>query len=128
MSSSSVAVYHAKKLLEAGMIREADQNESLTKHDKIEQAETETLEGEKRAAGYVVDRLMFDNMIRIRKSLIPLQVGYAVFFASALVLLLSLFRPDALSGAYMFAIVVIGVAVGVFVYQAFRTSSQNRVL
>jgi hypothetical protein len=126
LSSSSVAVYHVRKLLEAGMIREADQNASST-NDKIEQAKAQTLEGEKRAAGYVVDRLMFDNMIRIRRSLIPVQVGYAVFFASALVLLFSLFRPDGLSGAYIFAIIVIGVAVGVFVYQAFRTS-QNRVL
>lgn len=78
--------------------------------------------------GYLVDRLLFDNMIRIRRSLIPVQVGYAIFFATALVLLLSLFRPATLSGAYVFALMTIAVAVGLFIYQAIMTASRNRPL
>lgn len=70
-----------KKLLATGLIRE---------------------EGD----GYVVDKIMFENMIRIRKSVIPLQLGYSLFFATTLFLLLTVFRPSELTGTYLFAIIV----------------------
>ncbi|MFI5421405.1 MAG: hypothetical protein ACHQ1H_10605, partial [Nitrososphaerales archaeon] len=60
LSSFSVAQYHIKKLLAAGLIREE-------------------------VAGYVVDRILFENMIRIRRSVIPLQLGYSAFFATSLI-------------------------------------------
>ena len=118
LSSSSVALYHVRKLLEAGMIREQ------------EPSDTSSILGigqdtEKRSTGYVVDRLLFDSMIRIRRSLIPVQVGYAIFFATALVVLLFLLRPSVLSGDYLFAIIMISIAVGIFCYQAFKAARRD---
>jgi predicted DNA-binding transcriptional regulator len=81
LSSFSVAQYHIKKLLAAGLIREENE-------------------------GYVVDRILFENMIRIRRSVIPLQLGYSAFFATTLLLLLTVFRPVSMTGTYVFALVV----------------------
>lgn len=98
LSSPSVASYHLKKLLAMGLIKES-----------------------KDAQKYFVDRIVFENMIRFRRSLIPIQLGYAAFFATALVILLVAFRPAALSGAYVFSALIIVIACAVFAYQAFRS-------
>jgi predicted DNA-binding transcriptional regulator len=92
LSSFSVAQYHIKKLVADGLVREDP-------------------------AGYVVDRIVFENMIRIRKSVIPLQLGYSLFFATTLFLLLTIFRPPLLSGMYVFSIVVNLAALILYVVQ-----------
>jgi hypothetical protein len=97
LSSSSVADYHVKKLLAAGLIEEEDST-----------------------SRYYVERIVFENMIRIRKSLIPLQISYAVFFATALVVLLTLLRPPALNGAYLFSLAIIAISFCIFVVQSVR--------
>ena len=96
MSSPSVAQYHVKKLLQAGLIREEE-------------------------GGYVVDKNVFENVIRIRRSVIPIQVAYSVFFATMLVALFVLFRPDSASPLFIFALVAISLAVILFAYQAFKS-------
>ena len=112
LSSSSVAQYHVKKLLAAGLIREAP-------------PESSDQQGE--AGGYVVDRVIFENMIRIRRSLIPLQVGYSVFFATALAVLLVLLRPKVIGGAYVFSLFAIAVACSIFGYQAFKALKNTAI-
>jgi DNA-binding Lrp family transcriptional regulator len=97
LSSPSVADYHVKKLLSAGLIKE-----------------------EGATSRYYVERIVFENMIRIRKSLIPLQVSYAAFFATALVVLVSLLRPPTLSGAYLFSLLIIAISLCIFVLQSIR--------
>lgn len=98
LSSSSVALYHIRKLLQAGLIREE-------------------------AGGYVVDRVVFENMIRIRRSLIPLQVAFAVFYVVMLAALIILFRPNNFLTAplFLFSLVVTASAIGIFVYGAFAS-------
>jgi len=81
LSSFSVAQYHIKKLLAAGLIREE-------------------------TAGYVVDRILFENMIRIRRSVIPLQLGYSTFFGTTMILLLTVFRPPEMTSTYVFALAI----------------------
>jgi hypothetical protein len=93
-----VADYHVKKLLAAGLIEE-----------------------ENSTSRYYVERVVFENMIRIRRSLIPLQVSYAAFFATALVILLTLLRPSELNGAYLFSLVIIAISLGIFVVQSIRS-------
>jgi hypothetical protein len=90
LSSPSVAQYHLRKLAEMKLIREDD-------------------------GGYVVDRVIFDNVIRIRRTAIPLQVAYVVFFASSLVVMLTLFRPTSLTPTYVFAsaVLVIGLLIAI---------------
>jgi hypothetical protein len=92
LSSVSVSQYHVKKLLSAGLIKpEAD--------------------------GYVVDRMVFENMIRLRRAVIPFQTTYSIFFGTTLVILLLFLRPSTLTSLYFFALVVNFVALAVFVYE-----------
>jgi len=92
LSSPSVAQYHIKKLAEMRLIRE---------------------EG----GGYTVDRVIVDNVIRIRRTSFPLQVVFVAFFASSLVILLTLLRPDVLTSTYMFATVVITIGLILAIYE-----------
>ena len=55
LSSPSVAEYHIKKLVRAGLAKEG-QN------------------------GYTVDKVVFENVIRIRRTVIPLQTTFVAFF------------------------------------------------
>lgn len=104
LSSTSVADYHIKKLLSAQLIKE-DPNSS----------------------GYFVDRVIFDNMVRIRSSLIPVQIGYVVFFAVALAVLLILFRPSVLDGAYFFSLTIIAIALVIFSVQSIRIIKRSGI-
>ena len=95
LSSPSVAHYHIAKLLKAGLLKE---------------------EGD----GYVVEKAVFENMIRIRRTVLPLQVGYAAFFLTALIALVTVMKPSQLSSAYVFAVAVIVAAVGVSLFEAYK--------
>jgi len=95
LSSPSVAHYHIAKLLKAGLLKE---------------------EGD----GYVVEKAVFENMIRVRRTVLPLQTGYAAFFLTALVVLLTILRPSAWSPTYVFAVIVVVVAVSVSLFEAYR--------
>ncbi|MDH2899742.1 MAG: ArsR family transcriptional regulator [archaeon] len=104
LSSTSVASYHLKKLQTMGLVRQTEDTQK-----------------------YFVDRIIFENMIRFRKSLIPIQIGYLAFFASTLAILLIIFRPNALGGAYVFSVVVIVIACVVFGYQAVDSLKSSSV-
>jgi hypothetical protein len=102
LSSPSVAQYHVKKLLDVGLIKEVD-------------------------SGYVVDRVLFENMIRIRKSIVPMQLTFMVFFISTLVLLLTLLRPNSLSATYFFSVTINIAAIVLFAYEANSTWRRNSI-
>jgi predicted DNA-binding transcriptional regulator len=101
LSSPSVAEYHIRKLVRAGFVQEKD-------------------------GGYVVDRIIFENVIRIRKMIIPLQTAYAAFFLSTLAILLTVFRPATVTSLYFFALLVNSGAVIVTVYEAAKTYAATR--
>jgi len=96
LSSPSVAEYHIRKLAAAGLIQE-------------------------REGGYTVDRVMFENMIRIRRTVIPFQTTYATFFAATLVILLVILRPATITSVYVFAVAINVAALLVSIYEAVRT-------
>jgi hypothetical protein len=95
LSSPSIAYYHLQKLLEAGLIQEE-------------------------AGKYVVNRVVFENMVRVRKTAVPLQTTYVVFFASAIILLLSVLRPASITPSYLFAILALLVALGASIRESIR--------
>ena len=95
LSSPSVAHYHISKLLKAGLLKE---------------------EGD----GYVVEKTIFENMIRVRRTVLTLQVGYAAFFLTALLTLVTFMRPSALSSTYVFAITVVIIAAAISMFEAYR--------
>ena len=112
MSSPSVAEYHVKKLLAMSLVKQegggTDKDDGST------------------STRFTVDRIVFENMVRVKRVLIPLQVAYVVFFSLALFLLVFLFRPTILTGQYLFSIIVVAAACVVFGYQtinSFRSSS-----
>ena len=96
LSSPSVAEYHIKKLVRAGLAKEG-QN------------------------GYTVDKVVFENVIRIRRTVIPLQTTFVAFFASALVVLLTILRPASITSTYVFSLIVCVVAIVILLYEALKT-------
>jgi predicted DNA-binding transcriptional regulator len=96
LSSSSVSQYHIRKLLQMGLVREEQ-------------------------GGYVIDKVVFDNVVRIRRVSIPVQTGYVIFFGVTLAFLLLFLRPHTISSLYFFAVVINGSALGVSAYEAFKT-------
>ncbi len=96
LSSPSLADYHVKKLLRNGLVKE---------------------EG----GGYVVDRVILENMIRVRRMAIPYQVAYVVFFGLAVLVEFLVFGNDAMN-AERFAQIVIIVALGVAIFEAVRAA------
>ena len=93
--SSSVAQYHIKKLLRDGLVEERD-------------------------SGYVVDRVIFENMIRIGRSVLPLQAAYTTFFGVCLFYLVFVLRTNLLAG-YFFGIIAVLIALVIFGYGTIQT-------
>ena len=96
LSSPSVAQYHIRKLLSLGLIREEQ-------------------------AGYVVDKVVVENVIRIRRVSIPLQTAYVAFFGVGLLILLVFLRPAQVNSVYFFAVVINTAALAVSIYEAAKT-------
>lgn len=97
LSSASVAQYHLRKLLQSGLIEEQDD-------------------------GFLVNRIVFENMIRFRRTVIPFQIGYVAFFATLLVFLLAfLDRSGQTTSVFWFALFVSVSALVLFAYEAFRS-------
>ena len=70
--------------------------------------------------GYVVDRALFGNFVRVRRMVLPFQVVYSVFFAATLVALLTVLKPAILTSSYFFALAVIWVGLGFSLFESIR--------
>ena len=92
LSSPSVAQYHLQKLLRLGLIRQDSQ-------------------------GYVIDKVVFENVLRFRRTSIPFQAAYTTFFAASLLLLLTLLRPPIVNAAYFYAILAICIALVIAIFE-----------
>ena len=102
LSSPSLAVYHLNKLKEEGWV-------------------------EQREGGYVVDRRLFENMLRIRRAVIPLQTTFSVFFAMMIVGLFILFWPNFNSTLFWYALMTNLIAFGIFVFQSILVLRQSQL-
>ena len=103
LNSSSLAFYHLNKLVEAGLAEEKE-------------------------GGYFVNRVLFENMIRLRRSVIPLQATFAAFFAT-MVFGLVLFLGPRAGGSialFIFALVTNCLALGIFAFQTINTLREYR--
>jgi predicted DNA-binding transcriptional regulator len=83
ISSPSVVQYHIKRLMEMGLVSETDQ-------------------------GYVVSKVVLEDYVRIRSSLLPKSIFMASFFITSLIMLFIL--RNSLDVAFVYSILVIGVA------------------
>lgn len=96
LSSSSVSEYHLKKLVQLGLIRE-DQG------------------------GYIVEKVVLDNIVRIRRISIPVQTAYVTFFAATLIILVLFLRPQIIDSTFFFALVINACALAIFIFEAVET-------
>jgi predicted DNA-binding transcriptional regulator len=96
LSSPSVAQYHIRKLMKLGLVKEESE-------------------------GYVVDRVVTENIIRIRRTSIPIQTAYIAFFCVTLFILLVFIRPATITSVYFFALMINVAALIVFIHQATGT-------
>lgn len=96
LSSPSVSQYHVRKLLQLGLIREEQ-------------------------GGYVIDKMVLENVIRIRRISIPVQAAFVAFFGIALFILLAFLRPPTIDSVYFFAVVINVAALGVSMYETRKT-------
>jgi DNA-binding transcriptional ArsR family regulator len=94
-SSASLAQYHLKKLEEMGLVRE-DQE------------------------GYVIDRVAFQQVFRVRRRLIPFQLAYVLFFSLTLVTMIFLLQGATLTSFDVVALGANAAALIVAVYEAYR--------
>lgn len=107
LSSSSVADYHVQKLLQMKLVREAG--------------------GENEVAGYVAEEAIFEAMVRIRRMVIPLWTTATAFFGAALVVLLTILRPAAISSTYLFSLIIAVVALSISVYETISSFSGDGI-
>jgi hypothetical protein len=74
--------------------------------------------------GFVVDKVIVEGFLRIRKILIPFQAAYIVFFSSTLLVLssiLALEHPFILTPFEFIAIATAAAALVVSIYELWRT-------
>lgn len=95
LSSPRLASYHLDKLEEAGLLK-------------------------KKLEGYAVDRVVLHDSVRLRNILIPRYFFYTVFFATILILQLTIFRPATVSKYYVFATIAICAALASYLYETIR--------
>ena len=100
LSSPTLALYHMNKLEEAGFIK-------------------------KELNGYVADRIVLRNLIRLKKVLIPRNLFYTVFLATSLIFLVVFLRPPILTREYVFSLGVISVATATSLYETIKAVSEK---
>lgn len=103
LSSTSVVEYHVKKLVSMGLVKSTENSQ------------------------YFVDTIVFENMIRIRRSLIPIQMGYLAFFVTSFVILWFVLRPSTITNDYIFGLVIAAVGCGIFGYEAVSTIKRSSI-
>jgi predicted DNA-binding transcriptional regulator len=101
LSSSSVADYHVQKLLRIGLIKQ-DQ-------------------GQTGVVGYVAEEAVFEAMLRIRRTVIPVWTTATVFFAACLILLMTVLRPSTITSTFVFSLAMGAVALLISLYETFRS-------
>jgi predicted DNA-binding transcriptional regulator len=107
LSSSSVADYHVRKLLSAKLIREEGAQDG--------------------AVGYAAEEAVFEAMIRIRRTVIPVWTTATAFFAASIVVLITILRPAIISSSYLFSLVIGVAALSISAYETLRSLSGDGI-
>jgi predicted DNA-binding transcriptional regulator len=95
-SSPSLIQYHLKKLLNLGLVSEKQE-------------------------GYVVEKVVIESVFRIRRTLVPFQLAYVIFFSLTLVAMLAIGWPLSLTSFNVIAVAANASALATSVYEMSRT-------
>lgn len=77
--------------------------------------------------GYVVERLVLENFVRLRKLLLPKYLFYFAVFVTALAFQITLFRPVQLTREYLFSTSMLVLAVAYFAYETMMTILKKKI-
>ena len=102
LSSPSLAWYHLNKLEDEGLVRQTP-------------------------SGYVVDKVLLGNLVRVKKTFIPRFIFYGMFFLFVLVIELTVYKPSKLTEEYVFHILVSLSATLFFIYESIRVWSKEKI-
>jgi hypothetical protein len=95
LSSPSLATYHLSKLEETGLLK-------------------------KESDGFIVNKVILEDSIRIKRFLIPRFLFYSFFAILALAFELTLSRPSVITGQYFFFVAVTFVCALIFCFETSR--------
>jgi hypothetical protein len=102
LSSPTLAAYHLNKLEEAGLLKQTSE-------------------------GYVVEKLVLENFVRLRQLLLPKYLLYFAVFATAVLFQITLFRPSQLTREYLFSTSMLALATAYFAYETIMTILKRRI-
>jgi len=77
--------------------------------------------------GYVVDKLVLENFVRLRQLLLPKYLFYFAAFATAVLIQITLFRPSQLTREYLFSTSMLAFAAAFFAYETIMTILKRRI-
>ena len=100
LSSPSLAAYHLSKLEEVDLLRREGGN-------------------------YVVNKVILENMVRIRRMLIPRYFFYSLFAVLALITELFFLRPPKITSWYLFSVLVNLILAVAFCYETAKVWSRG---
>lgn len=95
LSSPSIVAYHFSKLEEAGLVK-------------------------REKGDYVVSRLILEHSIRVSRFIIPRHLFYAAFAIAALIIELTILKPNSINREYFFSTIATLVFAIVFCYEAVK--------
>ncbi len=96
LSSSSVATYHLSKLENAGLLK-------------------------REMGGFTVSKFLLENSVKVSRFLVPRYFFYSIFAIVALLLELTLLKPNVIYREYAFSLVATGILVFFFCYETAKT-------
>jgi len=102
LSSPTLAAYHLDKLEEAGLLKQTPD-------------------------GYIVEKLVLENFVRLRQLLLPKYLFYFAVFATAVIFQIVLFRPSQLTREYLFSTSMLLVAAAYFAYETVTTLLKKKI-
>lgn len=91
-SSPRLASYHIEKLLTSGLVKDT-------------------------GSGYVVDKVVLSNIVKIWRFVVPRYLFYSIFFTALLIAELTVLNPHVLFREYLLAVFATAVASGIFTFE-----------
>jgi len=102
LSSPTLSSYHLSKLERAGLLRQTNE-------------------------GYIVDKVILRNLVRLKRLLVPRYLFYSLFFATATFIELLFFAPRVLTREYVFAVTISVAATLSYSYETARIWLKNKI-
>lgn len=95
ISSPSLVYYHIRKLEEEGLVKETQE-------------------------GYIVEKVILSEFVRIRNHVIPLSAFWTSFFVTGLILMITFLAIDKPTVGDIFGIIVSAIASTIFIYDILK--------